>query len=75
MGDFDTETDLFQGGTREDCFVRAKLLPSVQLDESNTCGLFENYVLQQLIDLPGRTVLSFNSLISAYDFSTFLKFL
>ena len=39
MGEFDKENELLQGRTLEDCFVRAKLLPYEQLDESHACDI------------------------------------
>ena len=66
MGEFDTETDLFQGGTLRDCFVRAKLLPAVPLDESHACSddpIINDYSIYYSICYNQSIIVFYNSVI------------
>ena len=67
MGEFDTELDLFNSPSLRDCFVKAGLLPSSELNESTALELLRKYLLEQLIFVPGGNVSFSNRLIAAHS--------
>ena len=67
MGEFDTELDLFNSPSLRDCFMKAGLLPSGELNESTALELLRKYVLEQLIFVPGGNVSFSNRLIAAHS--------